>query len=365
MKNDDCRLVEENLWPYLDRELTAKKVAEISLHLKSCAPCQKLHEARAREAALYRSAFLHTPFGDGFAEKFQKRLKVEVEKRSLMDPSSDVFTFHPPGSFRRHAVLWTASGFAAAIIIAVLLGLAWRPFSGQNSRIAQENGPLPGPLARLPAEEQSLGVFKDGSTTGVVIHRPDGSIDQGDKTIEPGSRFTRQKGGQELRMDLHDGTSLVFAPGPIDFLVAPDLRPRDPFRGELRRGTLAAQVKPQRENHAFEISTPNARVKVVGTRFELEVKEVDGQPVTRLAVQEGKVLFFDGSGDTEIPVTPETGSVTMPLPSPLGPPEGTVPPPLGPSGNAASPPAANSPAPAPKPQPVPDLDSPVSGGGKH
>ncbi|MBI4583430.1 MAG: FecR domain-containing protein [Planctomycetes bacterium] len=372
MKNDQCRFVEENLWPYLDRELTAKKVAEISLHLKSCSPCQKLHEARAREAALYRSAFLNTPFGDGFAKKFQKRLEVELEKRTLLDPSTDIFTFHPPGPFRRHAVLWTASSCAAALVVAVLLGLVWRPFAAQNSRTVLENGPLPGPIASLPAEEQGLGVFKDGSSAGVVIHRPDREIDHGYKAIEAGSRFTRSNGGQELCMELLDGTRLVFAAGPLDFLVSPDLRPRGSFSGELRRGKLAAHVVPQGENRTFEISTPHARVKVVGTRFELEVTEVDGQPVTRLAVREGKVLFLDGSGDTEILVTPETGSVTMPLPSPLGPPEGTVPSPLGPpEGTVPSPlgppkgtvpPDAKSPAPAPKPQPVPELDSPVSGG---
>src|SRR5580765_4894387 len=69
-----CKRVQENLWRYIDRELSAPSLAEISAHLKMCRECQRLFEARSCDAKLYRMAFVGSPFGESFVERFRHRL---------------------------------------------------------------------------------------------------------------------------------------------------------------------------------------------------------------------------------------------------------------------------------------------------
>src|SRR6266540_1742863 len=76
MKSQECRRVEESLWRYIDRELSAPQLAEISAHLKACGNCKGLYESRARDANLFRMAFTDAPFGEGFVERFHQRSAV-------------------------------------------------------------------------------------------------------------------------------------------------------------------------------------------------------------------------------------------------------------------------------------------------
>jgi tetratricopeptide (TPR) repeat protein len=77
----------------------------------------------------------------------------------------------------------------------------------------------------------------------------------------------------------------------IDAGAVLSLEPRAPGELDLRlyRGSASLEVQKLAPSEAFEVTTPLARVKVVGTRFRVESRE----DVTHIAVDEGTVWVWE------------------------------------------------------------------------
>lgn len=298
MKSRTCQVVHQNLWRYIDRELSAKQVSEISSHLKACESCKELYETQAREASLYRLSFVDSPFGDQFAESFEGRLLAELDAREQHDAAPDVFTFNPPVHHRRVAVMVSV----AAMALIVVVGLLWRANSPVVAPVA-----LPemaqGLVGSGDADEPSVGRFLYGLEAKVNGAR--GSA------LRPGDKYSFVNPAEKVEMELHDGSSLTFEPRDWRFEILRDSR-EGGFFGRLDVGSLHCYVEPRNEN-PFEIVTPNGSLRVIGTRFSLAVERGEGAAVwTKLDVYSGRVQFRENGEDDWIVFDSSSASLVFP-----------------------------------------------------
>jgi putative zinc finger protein/FecR-like protein len=328
-----CKRVQENLWRYIDRELSAPALAEISAHLKTCRECQRLFEARSCDVKLYRMAFVGSPFGESFVERFRHRLEGQpapvngavsrgaVSRGGASDDDPPVKASSLHRSIPRR--LLARMALAAALVtigVSVLIGL--RPDAALGT-------------VTLARGEATL------LRGGKAMASPAGDLRVGD-------RFTLDGADDRLLIELSDGSALTLS-GPADFLVEEGSRNLGHFIGWLDRGELRATVSHRGKDQEMKLFSPDAVARVVGTRFTLRVEPSRG---TTLEVQEGEVRFR-GYGGEEVPVTAAT------RPSFVS--RGVAPPTIGaPEPPAAAPPIEESnPAPGVAPSPMP---APVSAG---
>jgi hypothetical protein len=281
-----CVSTRERLWRYIDRELTAPELSEISGHLKTCPDCGREYEARAREAKLYRLAFVEAPFGEGFVNRFRKRLaaealpahdpsKVQVPERSRGRRSSGggagTFFFGRSRGF-----------FGRVALAAALLVIASSMFFGLR-------------------KESSLGSIDPSDASGAVMVRGDRLLPASVKSLRPGDAFRVPEAGDILRLSLHDGSKVSLS-GPAQMRINPLSRPRGIFRADLDQGRLTANVR-KRPEQEFEVWTPHAVARVIGTEFTLSV----GPSETLLVVRRGKVWFRSRRETEWIEVVPASG----------------------------------------------------------
>ena len=358
-----CKRVQGDLWRYIDRELSAPSLAEISAHLKTCRECQRLFEARSCDVKLYRMAFVGSPFGESFVERFRHRLDGQPAPvaGAVLDGSSGDDT--PEKAARPH-----------------------RAAPRSLARYLSRGGVLANPrrlLARVALAAALLaigvsvliGLRPDSSLGTVTVARGEATFRRGGKALPSpagdlrvGDRFTLDGADDRLIIDLSDASELTLS-GPADFRIEEGSRSLGRFVGWLERGELRASVSHRGPDQEMRLLTPDAVARVVGTRFTLRVDPSRG---TTLEVQEGEVRFHGYGGD-EVPVNattrpsfiarggevssevrshPAVGAPEPPAPAPAPALEETRPPAAAPAaGSTAEPPAAAGSR--------PDLDQPA------
>jgi len=275
----DCSRVEADLWRYIDRELSASALAHISAHLKACGRCHQLYESRSRDVKLYRLAFVGSPFGEDFVARFRKRLEAECAHGEARSCAAGIPS--PEGPSRRGAAGLSGSvarfSLAAALVAIgalVVYGLMFRPGLGRLEHV------------------RAVLVTRDG--------RPVASTET---ELLPGDRFQLQGKTSELKLQLLDGSELVFR-GPGDVRVSLDSAPRGPFLASMTEGSLRASVVRRQQGRELTVSTENATARVVGTRFTLEADSAG----TTLAVEEGEVIFSGHRKFDQVYVNHATGA---------------------------------------------------------
>jgi anti-sigma factor RsiW len=296
MKPKTCQVVEQNLWRYIDRELSAKQVSEISSHLKVCGDCKRFFEARSREASLYRLSFVDSPFGDEFAERFSNRLLAEIEEREDRQAAAEVFTFNPPVHHRRVAVIASI----AAIGLMVLLGFVFRDSTSDTSSPVAD-----GPASNVDVGSEAVGRFLPGAERAVKVlpgARGDAARDSvnldGVSVIVAGAHFVKENPVDPVVMEFRNQARLTLeVPDDWSFEVFPQLN-EDAFYAKLYYGSLYAEIEHQ-GGRPFVIDTPNGQLSVKGTRFRLLADLDDfGKHRTSIDMDEGIVEFL-GKGATQ------------------------------------------------------------------
>jgi ferric-dicitrate binding protein FerR (iron transport regulator) len=320
--NDSCEHVKENLWRYIDRELSAPLLAEISGHLKACSECSRLYEARARDAKLYRMAFHGSPFGEGFLERFHKQSGALPPLESS-SPAGDPLSGDAPSAERLEGPLGGSAHESRVFARGEMDGEGWRSlprariFPGLRRYLRR--GALGNPrrlVARIALAAALLIMgclvllgIAPGPALGTVESAGDVAMLRGQKSffwrereLRAGDGF-RLPPGSQIKVRLNDSSELVVL-GPGEFKVDPASEARGPFLGRLDEGTLKAVVEPRLAHRELRISSPDATAVVVGTRFTLRVER--GRR-TVLEVTQGKVEFRADLRQSYVPVTAETG----------------------------------------------------------
>ena len=306
-----CEKAKAVLWRYIDRELSARELGAVSVHLRGCEACRQIYEQQSREAKLYRLALAENPCGDEFVESFGVRWRAELDRDAVT---------HRRGTHRRGAHRRGAHR----------RGTHWRGAhrSGQRRGALASGRPLPrwfavaAVLVIVPAaifftlyflqpRVHELGRYvAHGCRVEVKFEGASQSSSQLGGSFRPGLRF-EVPAGCELKVHLERAESSRASEleivGPAIFSVDRDATPSK-FLASLRSGELEARVDPLEPDESFAIVTPDAIVRVVGTRFRLRVLNSD----TRLDVWEGEVVLSargarGSSPAGEARVRPESG----------------------------------------------------------
>jgi len=263
-----CPDVDQNLWRYIDRELSASALAAISSHLRACESCQGLYYERARDASHYRMVFVDSPFGEPFVVKLRRRLRQETPA----SPGGSSARGRGTGILSlRHRKVRRALAVAAMLIlipVVILIGLLQKSSERRwlGSFVAKGQGKV-----SLISEDGT----RDESVSLPLVAR--GRYGPGDGIEVP----------KDVEVALDYGQSQITLHGPAFLRLDPNSS-RDQFLAYLEKGKLDAGVTPLTlPQQAFVIRTEHAVASVVGTRFTVEALEEE----TLLAVQEGTVKF--------------------------------------------------------------------------
>jgi hypothetical protein len=369
MSRISCENVDRALWRYVDREISASELSEITAHLKDCTGCRALYHDRATEVSQYRKAFAPSPFGEGFVTRFSKRL---AEERVLAELGRDRVARISPS--RRNLFVMAAAAVVfvpLAIVAGVLLTRprALGSFEAEGGLVSKGRLAPQGELTFQEADTRQGAIY-----AGTGFQVPEG---------------TRVSFSLEFPWSRRETRLVLEGPGTIYFEEDATRERLDLF---LHRGLLAAKVATLGAGEALLLETPQARVSVLGTEFEVEVTEK--QTILK-SVTEGKVALEAISGKREyVTPTPENPVVWVveegalapichsapdaqaaagvgPAPSGAassGPatsvtaPSAPPPPPAGPAASgSSSAPGLPVPAAGPPKGPAADLDNPVNG----
>ncbi len=179
---------------------------------------------------------------------------------------------------RRQSVRYVFLALAASVAIAGASGVLW---------------------LRSRAPEGSLAV---ASFDGAVVLTPASGAAVGlaqGMRIEEGAAVTTHAGGH-AELTLKSG-------GEIELMESTELaleRASTSQRLLVRKGSMRVHVKPLAPGHTFVVATEDAEVEVKGTRFEVQVLEVDAScdvaTATRVHVDEGTVWVRQGDNHVEL-----------------------------------------------------------------
>lgn len=138
----------------------------------------------------------------------------------------------------------------------------------------------------------------------IQLQSPDGRTAQAKDqlAVRPGETVVSNADEGRVVLRYADGTEIVLL--GTSALTVDDSR-RGGKQLNLIRGLLKADVAPQPIGEPLMIITPQARVRVLGTRFELSTDKQDG---TRLDLQSGQVELVRGK---ERPVKVERDSIAI------------------------------------------------------
>jgi hypothetical protein len=286
MKPFTCPEVDHHLWRYIDRELPASDLASISAHLRDCDDCRARYLDRAREASQYRQVFVGSPFGERFVAGFRKRMREEGLHKLAGQPGWRGVSFHRRRLFR----IATVAAMVILIPVVVLVGFLSRDRAGL-------------PLGGFKTSGGRATVYRAGSTAAEQAESEtlvEGSFGAGDRIVLGAGVLA----DFSLASTSWRGESQLTLTGPAQLLFERGAS-RSEFLARLTKGKLLAEVEERGPSERFEISTPHALARVIGTVFELTVTQEE----TRLEVSRGKVRFeaADALPTDNVHVTPEMG----------------------------------------------------------
>lgn len=308
MKKELCKFVEQNLWKYVDRELSARRVSEISTHLKACESCRQAYEERSRQATMYRLAFMGAPFDDEFAQKFRETLDTELEANTgLPDSPGESRGFLRAFDRRRVAI-----GLALTGVVVALFALTWIRFStlmgpqleNRQAAAPRLTGDEPGALSG--AGLVSIGHFRRGGPERVPGEDSEG------EALYAGRLYDQDESRTGAYVEFDDKSTMIFSAQNWSFSVSEESVRQADSRVEVHEGEVGVFVTP-RTSGSFILVTPNAEVKVIGTAFNLRVERgVQGETTTAVAVTEGEVKVTDSLTDRVFLLRPESGLLLFP-----------------------------------------------------
>lgn len=289
-----CDEVLKLVWRRIDlgESISENEARRLRGHLESCEPC-RIEDEKARR--LHRDltlALRSHPFGPVLVRRVTAGIR---EKRTV--------------SLRRARVLWALAAAAVVVVgVSVAIGIMTGP------GVAPGGGVTDPPAHPGPYAAQSVVVPEGG----------------------------------ERELALRDGSTLLVLGGSR--LEIPAAPPSGDFIATLASGGVDVSVTPG-PGRRFQINTPDAEVRVVGTRFSLWI----GGDGTHVRVVEGRVHYRSlVRGDAcvveagqEYP-PPDAGGLPIPVkpspPVPVDPSKAQTPDlPVGPSGIRLDEPARDAP----------------------
>lgn len=160
------------------------------------------------------------------------------------------------------------------------------------------------PSLDSPAIVQLTGDIQIQSVDGKVVEAADRLA------VRPGETVVTTNDEDRVVLRYADGTEIVL-------LGTSALTVTDASRGgkqlDLKSGLLQADVAPQPAHSPLWIITPQTRVRVVGTRFELSTDKQDG---TRLDLESGRVELVRGD-ERPVKVEPNSIAIVPTTPNPI------------------------------------------------
>lgn len=224
---------------------------------------------------------------------------------------------------RRKVVFRTMRKYAAVVIIALAAGFfGWHFFSGLSRQYAiNEHEADHRQVQIMPRGKVAQLVLGNGrvvdltDSLGETLTEKDGTkVHNGSKMLyytaaeenqgrEVYNTLIVPRGG-EYRVTLSDGTKVWLN-------AASSLRYPTQFGGKERRVFLSGEgyfEVAKDENHPFTVEAGHARIKVIGTKFNVSAYEDDGRE--RIALAEGAVLVGGGiNGGGQVVLKPGYGAV--------------------------------------------------------
>lgn len=186
---------------------------------------------------------------------------------------------------RRSYIGWM--GLIVAVCLLVVVGVYQLPWL--RSLIET-------PIAESPTIVKLAGNIQIQSTDGRAFEAT------ASHTVQPGETVVSNSDEDSVVLRYSDGTEIVLL-GPSALTIAGSTGVGKELK--LRNGLLRAKVTPQPSNAPLLIVTPQARVRVLGTRFELSTDQQDG---TRLDLESGEVELVRGD---ERPVKVKPNSIAI------------------------------------------------------
>jgi anti-sigma factor (TIGR02949 family) len=150
-ESGQCRKIRSYLDTYLSNELTAETNLEVLKHLEICETCSRELDDRARIKAQLKRVVLNVQAPD----TLQKRIRIEMRRTHRFN-----FNFNPS---------WMLAA-AAVIVVAVMLGVLFRPGAGRSNGSIPRQLSLTAEVAPADTAGQILKVGFDDHVSCAIDH---------------------------------------------------------------------------------------------------------------------------------------------------------------------------------------------------
>ena len=299
----------EDLAPGDERELLAALRADPDLRAKLFADERldgMLHAAgRGNEDAdSFSRSVSDRLAAEGSGRKFisgvRKKVQVEAEQRQ---PASSTRTTRSLRRSRRSIEAWSPAALAVAAIAAlVVLGIVFHVMTQKPPPDVAEKPPekiqpvpLPAPPIAPVATGKIIGKLAkvEGDVVAIVKEKRSPAISGQDIVADQGLELGANA---YANVALPDGTRIDVKPRTAIRQIADNENGK---RIVLSAGSLDASVAKQLPDRPLIIETPNAELKVIGTKFSVLAAAAS----TRLDVREGKVRLTRTADNAAVEVT--------------------------------------------------------------
>ena len=279
--NMTCSETQHLLDSYLaaDPALTAEERETFEAHLAACPSCAHEYEASKTVISLLRKHWTVSPDTLALVEEAKRRAAIEHETPVQEQHRADqrlrfAFTRRSLGRIGR------AAAIAASIML--LVGMSWlavsqmrRPDVARSdtepTTVAQADVPAPLTVERItPTGKQTL-ALNEPITSG---QQPQELLIAGMHRVVMNTNTTAT-----IRSVENVHTSGGGGEG---------------CEIQLAKGELYVEVVP---GHPFEVTTPNARLTITGTKFNVRTAPAPGSGQTDLTLLKGSVRLAPGSSD--------------------------------------------------------------------
>lgn len=288
-----CAKAQRMIDELLDDQLDEADRAALDAHLLDCPDCLALRDGALRVRDLLQDQPLHPA-----SEARVKRMWERLEPR-LGAPSSAA----RPAPARPRWIVPAA--LIAATLAGVVLGWSMMLLLSSRGSTAPESEPRTAepqerPEPRVPTRAVNAPPSGGSALVAEVIeahgsiHLRHGSheiISDGSplSALSEGDRLSTDEGGRAT-LQLPEG--VVAHLGPTTVVTLSDLS-SELLSLNLARGWVVCQVEPSEPAVAFEVRAGDARVRVTGTIFAVELEDDE----LHVRVARGQVQVFDGAGE--------------------------------------------------------------------